>query len=515
MVVDVNKEQLTLNKLICEKKETIIVQGDMIVPDAKPDILNTIDTSGIISIYKKEVLDGKVRIDGNINIYIMYLADNSEDKIRGINTNLDFSENFVIPECKEEMKAILETNIKIIECKVLNGRKINVKATVETKVKVFASEETNVISEINNSNIQTLKPTYKINTLVGNGETKTYLKETMSIDNTDNLAEILKANVRLVDKDIKVSYNKILAKAEAEIQIMYLTEDNRVSTVTGKLPIVGFVDIQNVSEDNICDSTFEIKNIIIKPNSIEDHSIYVEMEIEILCQSYEEKELSIIEDLYSICSNLEYTRNTVRTMANKTKRKEMLSVREKVNVPEIGDNRIINVEVTPVIQEENRMNTRVKYQGELSLLITYTDNSSIGVSSKNVKIPFEFTVDNVNVPENTTLNTEMEVKSKDFIVQSGGDINCNVDVEFGMDRYDDIQLDIIDAVNEEEGEDEQDYSVVIYVVKSGDTLWKIAKQFKSTVDDIARVNGIEDANKIIAGEKLYIPKTVRTRASLV
>ena len=513
MVGDANKEQLTLNKLICEKKETIIVQGDMIVPDAKPDILNTIDTSGIISIYKKEVMDGKVRIDGNINIYIMYLADNSEDKIRGINTNLDFSENFVIPECKSEMKAVLETNIKLIECKVLNGRKINVKATVETRVKVFASEETSVISDISNCNIQTLKPTYKINTLVGAGEAKTYLKETMMIDNADNLAEILKANVNLVDKDIKVSYNKILAKAEAEIEIMYLTEDNRVNTKTCKLPIVGFVDIQNVSEDNICDSEFEIKNIIIKPNSIEEHSVYIEMEIEISCRSYEEKEISIIEDLYSICNNLSFTKNTVRTMANKCKRKETLSVREKINVPEIGDNRIINVDVVPIIQEENRMNTRVKYQGELSLTITYIDNSSIGVSNKNVKVPFDFTVDNINVPENARLDTQMEVKSKDFIVQSGGDINCNVDVEFGMDRYDDVQLDIIDEINEEDMQDEQDYSVIIYVVKPGDTLWKIAKQFKSTVDDIARVNGIEDANRIQVGEKLYIPKTVRARAS--
>lgn len=515
MVVDVNKEQLTLNKLICEKKETIIVQGDMIVPDAKPDILNTIDTSGITSVYKKEVSDGKIRIDGNINIYIMYLADNSEDKIRGLNTNLDFSENFVIPECKSEMKAVLETNIKMIECKVLNGRKINVRATVETKVKVFASEETSVISEINNCNIQTLKPTYKINALVGAGETKTYLKETMTIDNTDNLAEILKANVNLIDKDIKVSYNKILAKAEAEIEIMYLTEDNRVCTTSGKLPIVGFVDVQNVSEDNICDSSFEIRNIIIKPNSIEEHSIYIEMEIEISCQSYEEKELSIIEDLYSICSNLNYTKNTVRTMANKCKRKEMLSVREKINVPEVADNRIINVDVVPIIQEENKMGTRVRYQGELSLTITYVDNSSIGVSSKNVRVPFDFTVNDIDVPENSNLNTEMEVKSKDFIVQSGGEINCNVDVEFGMDRYDDVQLDIIEAVNEEDLDDEQDYSVVIYVVKPGDTLWKIAKQFKSTVDDIARVNGIEDSNVIRAGEKLYIPKTVRSRVSLV
>ena len=66
MEVDVTKQKITVNKLISSKKETITIQGDMIVPDVKPDILNTIDTVGNVCIYKKEVLDGRVRLDGSI-----------------------------------------------------------------------------------------------------------------------------------------------------------------------------------------------------------------------------------------------------------------------------------------------------------------------------------------------------------------------------------------------------------------------------------------------------------------
>ena len=55
------------------------------------------------------------------------------------------------------------------------------------------------------------------------------------------------------------------------------------------------------------------------------------------------------------------------------------------------------------------------------------------------------------------------------------------------------------------------YSMVIYFVKPGDTLWKIAKQFKSKVEDIARINKIEDSNKIYVGEQLYIPKFTKSR----
>ena len=72
MVVDTIKENLCVNKLVATKKEVILVEGDMIVPDSKPDILNTICTSGVVCIYKKEVLEEKVRIDGNINTYYVY-----------------------------------------------------------------------------------------------------------------------------------------------------------------------------------------------------------------------------------------------------------------------------------------------------------------------------------------------------------------------------------------------------------------------------------------------------------
>jgi len=56
--------------------------------------------------------------------------------------------------------------------------------------------------------------------------------------------------------------------------------------------------------------------------------------------------------------------------------------------------------------------------------------------------------------------------------------------------------------------------MVIYFVKPGDTLWKIAKRFRSTIDDIARVNGIEDIDKLEIGKQLFIPRYVAKRVAV-
>ena len=75
-----------------------------------------------------------------------------------------------------------------------------------------------------------------------------------------------------------------------------------------------------------------------------------------------------------------------------------------------------------------------------------------------------------------------------------------------MDSYRDTNLNIMDEIQTNGEREEEDYSIIMYIVKKDDTLWKIAKELGSTIDDIVRANGIEDANTIYPGQKLYIPK---------
>lgn len=508
-MIEAQRENLSINKLIAEKKEIIFAEGDMIVPDSKPDILNTICTSGVVSIYKKEAQEEKVRLDGAINTYIMYMPDGTDDTVRGLNTSIDFSENLNVPNCREGMNVISDVNVKSIEGKVINGRKVGIKATLEVSLKIYMNEDVEVINEIQNeSNVQILKEDLRVNSLVGSGNTKIYAKDNIQIDNMDNLAEILKTQVCLVDRDVKISYNKVLTKAEAEIRIMYLTEDNRINTINYKIPVVGFIDIQNVSEENICDVNYEVKNIIIKPNSQEEHSIYIEIEIEVVCYVYEEKQINLIQDMYSPMENIDFEKKQIMTMTDKQNVTDIKQIRDKINLKDIDGLNLIDVDIMPSIVNENKINTKILYEAELNLRFIFV-NSRTQIITKDAKIPFEYTVENLQNGETLNTNSNMEVKSQDFIIQDGGDINCNIDVQTDTNMYRTANINMIDSIQENGDREEQDYSVVIYIVKKGDTLWNIAKEFGSTVDGIARVNGIENRDLIMPGQKLYIPKFER------
>lgn len=505
MALETIKENLRVNKLVATKSEVILVEGDMIVPDSKPDILNTICTSGVVCIYKKEVLDGKVRVDGNINTYIMYMSEDEQSKVRGLSTGLDFSENLQIANAEEGMYVKIVTKLKSIEAKVINGRKIGIKAAIEIEAKVYSVEDINIVNDITNSQgIQMLKESLRVNSLVGIGENKIFAKDTININNTDNLAEILKTNVNIGNKDVKISYNKILTKADAEVKIMYLTEDNRIGTITNKIPVIGFIDIQDVTEENICDVDYEIRNIVLKPNSAEEHSIYVEVEIGVTAIVYEEKQIELIQDLYSPTENLEFNQKNILTITDKNVTQDIKQIREKIVIENLGDKNIIDVDIMPVIEKEHRNGSRIVYEGELQIKFILA-NSNLDVDTSLEKIPFDYSVEGLEDNENSNMILTIEVANQDFIVQDGGVVNCNIDLEMHKDSYKNANINVIDEIETSGEREEEDYSILMYIVKKDDSLWKIAKKFGSTVEDIARTNGIEDENNINVGQKLFIP----------
>ncbi|HCJ57105.1 MAG TPA: spore gernimation protein, partial [Clostridiaceae bacterium] len=47
--------------------------------------------------------------------------------------------------------------------------------------------------------------------------------------------------------------------------------------------------------------------------------------------------------------------------------------------------------------------------------------------------------------------------------------------------------------------------MTIYVVKSGDTLWRISRTYNVSIDSIVETNGIKDPNRLIIGQSLVIP----------
>ena len=158
------------------------------------------------------------------------------------------------------------------------------------------------------------------------------------------------------------------------------------------------------------------------------------------------------------------------------------------------------------------MNGKILYSGELSIEFLY--EVSNGMEAKRINLPFNFEAQSDLIEANNNVDTDLTVEQDNFVIVSDGNVEANITMQFNIGISKTEKISIIDDLEVKECRQNNIYSMIIYFVKPGDTLWKIAKKFRSTVEDIARVNGIEDENKIYVGQQLYIPKYIKKRIAV-
>ena len=482
------KENIKIRKKAYEIKKIIELSGDMLVPDTKPDIINSVGANGNCIIKKEDISDGKIRLDGCLNGNVIYLSDLGDTK--ALRCNFEFLESLENAEISS--KDELEYNSKILklETKILNERKINVVVEIEIIVLGFKFEEIEMISNIENNNIEKLEKKIITRKYLNNNFTKTTISEDVNFSEVGKNVEILKTDLRVTNIEKKISYNKVLAKADANINILYLCE-NQIKKFETKIPIMSFIEMESAKEENIIDLYYKIRKFNISNDVFEKNTIGCDLEFEIICNMYERKEINLIQDIYSLDKNIKYNKQEVNMECIKENNNDLYELSEKINLENIKE--IYEYEYG--IKKLNISNNK-SCEGSLSLVIYYSKDDNNSLVIKNIEIPFILK----NIDSDSLLNI------------------CNCDVRLNNNQVIcDFKIECVKSINYENVEilsecelvecrEEEMYSMVIYFVKPNDTIWNIAKNFKISMEQIINLNKLENPDKIKPGEKLYIMK---------
>lgn len=502
MAVDIEKGTLSLNQVIANKIENFEIESDCIVPDVKPDILEIISTSGIINIYKKELQDGKIKIEGKILTYILYGGNSQNGKeTRSIEHDIDFTQIIIAKNITSEMIEDGKITLNNIQCKIINERKVNIQASLKYDTKIYSVSNAEYISGVKVDDLQKLERKLNINPILGYGNTKASINENVTIEETDNVAEILKSSVEVANKEIKISYNKILAKADVKIKIMYLTEDNRICVKNATYPVVGFVEMNGIDDSSYCETNFEISNVLIKQNTSSDHSILVNIEFAIGCIAYKSKELDIITDMYSPKYNLEFTQKNIYLMQKPKVYNGQFIISQKSQT-DIEGMVLKDVDLSFINMNVSTENSNVNIAGNVVATIFYYSGTSLELCSKKIIYPVEYSCPCSGL-EDDKVNVSYLIYKNKYDVLPTGEIDANIDVNFIISTSGVLETKIIDSVVEGENKENQT-NVVIYYVKDNEKIWDIAKKFRSTEEKIMSCNDLKSRD-LTSGMQLFIP----------
>ena len=156
----------------------------------------------------------------------------------------------------------------------------------------------------------------------------------------------------------------------------------------------------------------------------------------------------------------------IKTMSGKSVIKDLCPIREKQVIPEIGNNKIYDVDIKPYILSQNIINDRIVYEGEIELKFIFGEETVSKIDSKTIIVPFEYNMNLPGISNNFKIDTKLEVTMQDFVIMPDQSIDIKIDLQFVANSFKSEELNVIQEINIEENRENEKYSIIIYFTKS-------------------------------------------------
>ncbi len=502
MAIKTDKELLKLDKIVARNTQILWLEQDILVPDSKPDVMKIVQVEAIPYIANTDVYDGGIRVSGEITYYIIYRSMDG-DKTRGITATYPFTQSINVPEVKKNMRENVKVAVRNIVYSLPNERKIGIK--LELVYKYVVSENTDVDIIVGMEGEEDIESKKVSDTFYNVIDVKDEIIDTnediIISDSTPKIGEILRVGAGITNTDYKVSYNKILVKGDVSLEVMYVEQDtNNIFTYTTEVPFAGMIEFESIKEEYKWDIKYALRNLELTLN--ENNILNAKAEINVNAVLYEEKEITYIKDFYSTKSNLKYDAKDVVVVKNKDIINKTINIKESVGVTDTK-NKVTTTSISTEQLNAKVVGENLYIDGVVKLGVVFV-NQDTGMLENKM---YDLLVDNT-IPlgkDAKEENVDVDIKTLSKLVSNiNGNVEANINLEFivGIENIDKVIL--IDEITDEDMKDDTLNSMYVYIIKKGDTLWDIAKKYKTTVDKIANTNNITDENKLDIGQKILI-----------
>ena len=160
--------------------------------------------------------------------------------------------------------------------------------------------------------------------------------------------------------------------------------------------------------------------------------------------------------------------------------------------------KIIDAKASVKVISKEKLNGYSNYNLEISVKTMYELDSKNGIAVKNACFNTL-----VKIEEDDTDYTEFCISNEEYNI-NGDKVFCNIEVKSVLKKNKFKNISVLENIVEKENENKNQYSLIVYFVKPKDSIWKIAKNFKVSMQSIIDANNLENPDKINIGDKIYI-----------
>lgn len=512
----VNRESIPLSETIFSGTQEQSVEMEYILPDYFPDIFKIVKCRVIPRISSKNISNDKVVYEITADIKVLYQNEQSS-MIHCINQRLSYTKTIDFNRQCMNPDVMLIPKLDYVNCRAVNQRRLDIRGAVSIKADVTCIKNQEMICDAFGMNIQLKKIPVQYVAKKIIAEKSLSINEELELNSAKpSVTGIIRNDVTISNGERKIIANKLVAKGEAVIDILYTYENdsgNGMETMQYTIPYSQIVDAEGIDESFECIIKPEVSmcDISVSADSKGENRIFrCDIMLNICCYAYKTALADIVSDAYSTVYPCEYELSPLRSEKMPVVIEEIHQSRTTAEYSDGSIDSVYDVWCsagnvnTKIIPENHEI--FITGTAQYTVMAKNSDGAVIFIEKDEI---FEHTMHYDDITVNSSVIVDIKPVLCSYTLSSDDKISLKSDLRITAEIR---NMDIFDAVINIMPDDSSkkvrdgDYALKLYYGIENEEIWSIAKKYSTSVSAIMEENDLE-CDRLKQNGMILIPIT--------
>lgn len=511
------KNNIHMNKIIKNEAVTINVNYEDRIMENSPEISNIINHRETVTADNISVRNNQVVIDGTVSFGMLYHSSET-GAVNGVEGEIPFSETVKVSGLEEGSSADVRLVVISSSIKPIDSRNYIYKVQLMAYITAETMEDLETVTSQGSEDVMCKYGNIDVLSIVADKTDTFRINDRIAVSSgKPAIDKIIWKDVRIKNVNTKVMDGLIHIGGELSAFIMYLPDNESVSQqwLDTTLNFGGTIEMPEAVEDMVSYIGVDLHNVNVEAQMDQDNEVRLldlNALLKLNIKLYEEKQVEVLEDVYSPSVNLiptieekAYEKLLVKNASRTKSTIKMTADRSKGSILQIC-NSSAQVKIENVLISDNGLKAVGKIRADV-MYVSSDDINPICCETKEIDFEHRIDADGIMPDDRYYINWRVEQVGANML--STEDIEVKAVVALEAIVFKDEKKTFIKRIDEEAIDMEAVNAAPMikgYVVQSGDTLWKLAKENYTTIDKIISINNLQN-RQIKKGDRLLLVKS--------
>ncbi len=511
--MDWEKKELHWKQIGEPQTTQILLEGDIIVSDNKADVEGILCWNGKISVADQRVMEERVSISGELLVHMLYTGKGDEERVYALSGALPIEDIIYVDGLTKDMTVTIEGNILHLDCRVINDRKLGIKCIISFVAEPKGDCKKSVLSGAETEGLAFQKEQITLAQRDGETEEIFTVKEEITLPNTlPAVGELLRTEMRLVEKEIRPLEGKLMLRASLLARVLYADDMGMVHSFEEKVPFQGYLEDGNMTAKSMVDVVLVAEDLVCKPLLDEDGEsrlLSLSATIKSLATPLDLVEETVVMDAYAPRMETALTKEKIAYPKHMAMGKNQFHMKETLRL-EGAEPAIMQLEAfwgDVILENMKPIKDGMEIEGVLAVDLLYHSATEGKLSTVQRGFPFTQKMEMKGVlPEDLgKCRCSLEGLEIQSLSEKDGEIQADILLE-GIAKREGVVEVVSEVVCSEKADSSGDLTgAIIYQAQAGDSLWSVAKRYGTTQERIQSINEL-DTDKLEPNQKILIVK---------